>query len=599
MIRKDKVKLVDGTTKTHLRVVKSYRPGPGQTPRQVTLKSFGYLEDASDPEKLLEEVALFDSEQRTHPRKKTHMVTIPADMKNNDEANRRLNYGYRFIESICDMLGIRSFFDRVPFRGSYSLADVFEFLVIERILNPDSKRGTFREIRSFYNKSYDFSLPDIYRALDKFADVSLRLQRELNTKIKAMIGRDASYAFYDVTNYYFDTDFAGPEGSYQQKGVSKEHRTSPIVQLGLFIDSNHLPIAMSVYPGNTSDTLTLRPAMDEVKENYHLGRIIVVCDKGLNSKANIEHIVSQGDGYVVSQTLKGSAGKRYHEMLFDPEGFVGNDNFKYKLFIEEYDEKIGKSKKVTRKRKVLIYWSREDQVFAQRKRQEKIRRANKRLRNNAYTISHKADEYIKTTNVVMKTGEVSDGIVNAIDDQKILEEERFDGYFCIITSELEYDHKKILEVYGQLWRIEESFRITKSDLETRPMYVKTDKHIEGHLLVCYVALLAVRLLQYHLGDKELSVNRIKRVLGRLTCRVPSSETVLLDEVGGLLAFKETIDKKGNTVETLAYDETRDLLREDHKTIQKAFSVDLDVVATTRDAFNRYLKSIRFKPKKQK
>jgi transposase len=599
MIRKDKIRMADGTTKTHVRVVKSYRPGPGQNPKQATLKSFGYLEDAQDPERLMEEVALFDREQRTRPRKKTHMITIPADMKNNDEANRRLNYGYRFLSSVYDALGIRSFFDRVPFRGDYSLSDVFEFLVLERILNPDSKRGTFREIRSFYNKTYDFSLPDIYRALDKFAEVSLGLQRDLNTKVKQMIGRDASYAFYDVTNYYFDTDFAGPEGTYQQKGVSKEHRISPIVQLGLFIDSNHLPIAMTVYPGNTSDTLTLRPAMDEVKENYHLGRIIVVCDKGLNSKANIEHILSQGDGYVVSQTLRGSAGKRYHDVLFDPEGYVGNDTFKYKLFIEEYDEKIGKSKTVRRKRKVLIRWSREEEAFAQRKRQEKIRRANKRLKNNAYTISHKADEYIKTTNIVIKTGEVSDGMVNALDDQKILDEARFDGYFCIITSELDYDHKKILEVYGQLWRIEESFRITKSDLETRPMFVRTDKHIEGHLLVCYVALLVIRLLQYHLGYNEISVNRIKRVLGRLTCRVPSPETVLFDEVGGLLAFKETVDRKGNIVETLAYDETRDLLREDHRTIQKAFGVEMDVVATTRDAFNRYLKSIRFKPRKQK
>lgn len=599
MIRKDKIRFVDGTTKTHVRVVKSYRPGPGQNPKQATLKSFGYLEDADDPEALLEEVERFDLEQRAQPRKKKHVITIPADMRNNDEANRRQNYGYRFLESIVDALGIGSFFDQVRFKGDYSLADVFEFLVFERILNPDSKRGTFREIRYFYNKTYDFALPDIYRALDKFSDLSVSLQRELNTKIKAMIGRDASYAFYDVTNFYFDTDFPGPEGTYPQKGVSKEHRTSPIVQLGLFLDSNHLPIAMTVYPGNTSDTLTLRPAMDEVKENYRLGRIIVVCDKGLNSKANIEHIVRQGDGYVVSQTLRGSAGKRYHDVLFDPEGYAGNDTFKYKLFIEEYDEKIGKSKTVRRKRKVLIQWSREEEAFAKRKRQEKIKRANKRLKNNAYTISHKADEYIKTTNVVIKTGEVSDGTVNAIDDHKILDEERFDGYFCIITSELDYDHRKILEVYGQLWRIEESFRITKSDLETRPMHVRTDKHIEGHLLICYVALLVVRLLQYHLGDKEISVNRIKRVLGHLTCRVPSSETVLLDEVGGLLSFKERIDKDGRIVETLAYDETKDLLREDHKTIQDAFGVDLDVAATTREAFNRYLKSIRFKPRKKK
>lgn len=597
MIRKDKVRFSDGSVKTHVRVVKSYRPGPGMTPKQATLKSFGYLEDQTDRGAFLGEVEAFDEAQRQQARQKQIVFSVPADRRNADAFNRKQGYGYRYLESIYEALGIRAFLDCVTFKGEYRLADVFEFLTFKRLLTPSSKRETMQEIRQFYNKNYDFSLADAYRAMDKFGEVSIELQKHLNERIKALIGRDQSYAFYDVTNYYFETDFAGKKGDLQQKGVSKEHQLSPIVQLGLFMDSNQLPIAMSLFPGNTSDSVTIQPVMKEIKANYGLGRLVVVADKGLNSQSNIDYIVGEGDGYVVSQVLRGPKGSRYREMVLDPEGYVGNNEYKYKLFEEEYESKTTAKKKIVRKRKVLIYWSQEESDYAKKKRGEKIERAEKQLRNNAYGISHRADEYVTTQNIIKATGEVSDQELQKLDYEKIQEEERLDGYFCIITSELGYTAQKIREVYHGLWRIEESFRITKSDLQTRPIFVRTQEHIKAHFVICYTALLMARLMQYHMGEQAISVDRIKEALNACMCVSPDGNAVLLDEVGGKLAFKEITTKKGEVIETLAYSDGIDQIAEDYRAIQDAFGVSFDYAASTRESFNKYLKSIKFKPKK--
>jgi len=599
MIRKDKIKKANGTIKTEIRVVKSYRPGPGLAPKQITVKSFGYLEDQPDQKAFMEEVIAFNESITKGDKKKSIVITIPLDRKNNELSNKKFNYGYRFLESIYDKLDISNFFDSVDFRGDYSLNEVFQFLTLRRIMNPCSKRATLQEVKQFYNKEYNFTLADTYRALDKFSDVSIKLQKYLNDKIKTLVGRDASYAFYDVTNYYFEKDFPEDKGEYQQRGVSKDHKTEPIIQLGLFMDSNNLPIAMSTFPGNTSDSLTLQPAMNDIKASYNLGRLIVVADKGLNSTSNIDYIVNNGDGYVVSQILRGPKGKRYHEIMFEEEGYIGDENFKYKLFEEEYISHINSKKTTTRKRKVLIYWSKEDANYARKKRKEKIDRASKSIQNNAYGLTHGATKYITTTHVVSSTGEVSDHTINSIDIDKVNEDEKFDGYFCIITSELEYDYKKILEVYGNLWRIEESFKITKSDLETRPIYVKKKKHIEGHMLICFTALMIIRLMQYKLKENEISVNRIKKVLNSCTCVLPNDGVVLIDEVGGMLAFKEKVKANGEKVETLEYDETKDVIRNDYQQFQKAFEVTFDYAATTRETFNKYLKSIKFKIEKSK
>lgn len=596
MIKKDKHTFKYGT-RTQIRVVEGYRPSPGAPVKHRTIKNFGYLEDQKDPIKFMKEVEEFNKQFRES---KHITITHPTNKKfNEDITNIPFNYGYKFLEAIYDALKIKDFFreKEKEFKGQYSLDEIFRFLVLQRILNPDSKRATIQKIQYFYNQNYDFNLADIYRALTKFDEYKIELQKYINDQIKNIIGRDSSYAFYDVTNYYFEKDFPNEDG-LGQKGISKEHQLGPIVQLGLFIDSNGIPISMSLFKGNTSDSLTLQPVMKEIKANYELDRLIVVADKGLNSSKNIDYICNNGDGYVVSQILRGKKGTRYHQQLFDEEGYVYNSSktFKYKIFEEDYTGLDSNGNKVTRKRKVLIYWKKDDEDLARAKRFEKISRAKKSLLNNAYSIDHSSKEYIKETPIVKSTGEVCNKVIRNIDEEKVAEESKFDGYFCIVTSELDYDYKKILEVYSGLWKIEESFRITKSELEARPIYVSTNKHIQGHFLVCYVSLVLLRMLQYKLGKDNLSVERIVDALNSAMCEMPGVGVVHILRGKITKDFKKIQTKDGKIIETLAFaDDDQTIL--DFKKIVKAYGIDFFFSYSKQEDFNKYLESIKYINKK--
>jgi len=196
-------------------------------------------------------------------------------------------------------------------------------------------------------------------------------------------------------------------------------------------------------------------------------------------------------------------------------------------------------------------------------------------------------------NIIDKeSGEILENIkkTRSVDFEKAADDERYDGYYCIITSELDYDEKKIRAVYGGLWKIEESFRVMKSDLHTRPVFVWKNKHIRAHFLICFAALLIVRIVQYRMKNKALSAERIARALNAATCRVLKGGVVHLDDVGGVIAFEKTIDKHGKTVDTLEYS-NEDEIALDFKQIQKTFGSAIDNVYLKQEVFNQILKKI--------
>jgi len=349
MIKKDKRIDAKGRTRTQIRVVEGYRAGPGLPTKQRTVKDFGILEDQADPEAYMEMVEEFN---RTYRAGKVPLrIEARESAKMYGEENRKYNYGYKFLESVYDKLEIESFIENhiksAKFRGEYSPTKIFKFLVLLRILNPDSKRASFQMKENFYGMETDFDLADIYRALDTFSDMETEVQRDLNEKVKKTVGRDLSHAFYDVTNYFFEIDFPDGEDDLRKRGVSKEHRVDPIASMGLFMDNNGLPVNMSIFPGNTSESLTLQPTMKDVKESYGLGRLTVVADKGLNTSKNIDAIVNAGDGFVFSQILRGKKGQRYNQKLFETEGWTTNqdETYRHKLFEEEYTGKDKEGKR--------------------------------------------------------------------------------------------------------------------------------------------------------------------------------------------------------------------------------------------------------------
>ena len=594
MIKKDRIKR-GGIVKTHVRVVEGYRPGPGMPTKQRTIKSFGYIEDQKDPAAFMKMVEEFNANFKED-------VPLRIEVASNalmySKENRRQNYGYKFLEAVYNMLEINSFIEGYGkshgFRGDYSPGDIFKFLVLLRILSPDSKRASAQMKDGFYGMRTDFTLQDIYRSLDAFADFEVELQRHLNKLVKETIGRDLSHAFYDVTNYFFDIDFPDGEDDFRKKGVSKEHRVDPIVAMGLFMDSNGLPVSMSIFPGNTSDSITLQPTMKDIKESYDLGRLVVVADKGLNSSNNIDVIVNNGDGFVFSQILKGKKGQRYNELLFDKNGWVINADgtYKYKLFEEEYEGKDKAGGKEIRRRKVLLYWSKADADKAKRKREEKLERTERSCRNNAYGIKKGIDVYTKEDIIDKDTGKILENTKKrrSVDMEKAREDEAYDGYFCIITSELDYDERKIRRVYGGLWRIEQSFRIMKSDLYARPVFVSKNEHIRAHFLICFTSLLVIRIVQHLMGEKALSCERIARALGSATCRVLKGGIIQLDDVGGAIAFQKARNKNGEITETLAYSD-EDEIALDYRALQDTFGTDFYNIYPRQEIFNKFLKNI--------
>jgi transposase len=231
--------------------------------------------------------------------------------------------------------------------------------------------------------------------------------------------------------------------------------------------------------------------------------------------------------------------------------------------------------------------------MAQKKREEKLMKAEVSLRNDAYGIKKGSQEYIREEVENPESGELEAAhkrVIRSVDLEKAQKDAFYDGYFCLVTSELDYDAARIREVYGGLWKIEASFSVLKSDLDARPVHVWTQEHIRAHFLICFVALLIVRLLQHALGDKTLSAERIARAFNAATCKVKRGGIVELDDVGGRVAFEKKPNKKGELVETLRFIEEDEVAR-DFARIQEVFQTSLELVEVKQERFNRILSSI--------
>lgn len=628
MIRKDKRYFVDGSYKTQVRVTEGYRDSKTNKSKQRTVKSFGYLEDQPDQKTFLEKVEQFDKNYKKDKRLVVDQVKATAWYE--DNGSQLTNFGYRFIEVIYDFLDLKDLFDEIEYKGKYNLNEIFKFLIMQRTLSPDSKRASYQMINSLYMKQYDFSLYSVYRTLDVFAQHFDDIQSHINNVIIEKLGRNTSECFFDTTNFYFEKDYED-EDLYEEvipmitdkkrikaekivevidengdkhqfriiegllkKGVSKDKSLDPLVQYGVLTDSDGIPICSDIFSGNTSDSKTLIPILKKVKDNFNLERIIVVADKGINCNENIDMLVNNGDGYLFSQTIKGTKGARFLDRLFDETLYtIVNDQYKYQIYIEEYEGKDKNGKKVKRKRKVLLFWDGKRAARDKKKREQKLKKAEKAVGNNAYMINHGYGKYIVKNSHVSSTGELADIETVSVDYQKAQEDAKYDGYGAIITSELQYDASKMREVYSQLWRIEDSFRITKSDLIARPIYVRTENHIKAHMLICMVTLIILRLLQ-HKMNYSLSVERIIRALNMCSCSEPTKGIITVIKKDTFKKYKKKIDKNGNEYYSLSLSELENETIEDFKEIFKYYESKIVPSLVNKADFDRYIKSIKIK-----
>jgi len=336
----------------------------------------------------------------------------------------------------------------------------------------------------------------------------------MHDQIKASIGREAKLVMYDVTNYYFETDYndedlIDEEGNVIQKalrkrGPSKEKRPNPIVQLGLFVDNNNIPIAYMLFLGNQTDPITYIPAIKQVKKQFGLERIVTVADKGMNSKNNISETVLKGDGYLFSQKVRGNRGvaKDIQEFALERSNwkFNSSQTFAYKSTIRERKLNDG----TTVKEKMIVTWNQKYAIREQIRRNGEIEYAEKLTNSEKFRQAFKrgGKKYLVYEFIDDETGELTKlSPFIHIDQEKLTEDAAYDGLNVLITSEINKANEELIGNYKELYKIEESFRVTKTDLKTRPIYVRLDNHIESHFLTCFISLVILRLMQHKLKNK--------------------------------------------------------------------------------------------------
>lgn len=516
--------------KTYLSVARGYRDSNGKV-KHKTLQYFGAVEDLKtmyeDPIAHFKEVV-----NKMNEEEKLSKQPILIKLDKNEQlkigTDNLRNFGYSALSKIyheleIDRFLINKFKDRNV--SEFKINNIVKLLVFARCLFPDSKKSTY-ENKDLFFENTDFSLKEVYNALGYLEPFKETIQHFIYDHIEEQYKPKNEAVFYDVTNYYFEID--DPD-EIRKKGVCKEHRPNPIVQMGLFMDSLGLPMCYKLFEGNTTDCLTLKPMVQELQKNYNVGKVIVVADKGLNTGNNIAYNKAIGNGYVMSLSIRG-ANKDLKNYVLDEKGYQYNEDKTYKKKSRKCPREITITKKdkngktIKIKQNVdehqVVFWSADYAKRAKAERQPAIDKA-KDLIGNIQKYNKKncvgASKYVKHLVFDKETGEIIEAKSQlSLDEDKIAEEEKMDGYYMIVSSEFDKTPDEIIDIYRGLWRIEETFKVTKNELDARPVYVSRKEHIETHFLTCYIALVLSRVLQHKL-DKKYSVGKILESLSKCNC----------------------------------------------------------------------------------
>ena len=530
----------------YLSIADGYRDKERGHSRTVTIKSLGYLDELQkqydDPISHFEQEIRKMNEQKAAYKFPLTFSISPNERIPTDSTNRK-NYGYAALSKIYHELEIHSFIRsrQRSIKAEYDANAIMKLLIFSRLLYPASKKKTYENKEMFFEKT-NFTLDDVYRSLSFFNKHKDDLQLWLHERIKAQYNRNTDLVYYDVTNYYFEID---EQDEMRRRGVSKEHRPDPIVQMGLFMDTDGIPITYKLFPGNTPDKTTLIPMLGRIQHDYSLGRIIVVADRGMTTGDNIWYTLSAGNGYVLSYSVRG-ADQKFKDYVLDEAGYgkPNEDGFKLKSRLEPREIKVtkanGKKMIKTVHEKQIVFYSPKYAMKEKKDRAAALEKTKDLIRNPAKynkSTSYGAAKYVKNLTFDSNTGEILESARQSLmfDEEKLREEEKFDGYYTIITSEYKESPEKIIEIYRGLWKIEESFKVTKSDIESRPVYLSLQDHIEAHFLTCFIALVIVRILEKRMEGKY-SVTSMLESLSKASCSHIQENYYLFDYYDDVLAY---------------------------------------------------------------
>ena len=420
--------------------------------------------------------------------------------------------GYFPLKNLNDSLGCKRYIDLMQTATDFrfNVSDMISALVYARAVHPCSKSKTYDEVIPKLFEAHSFSLDQLYSGLEYIGSEYEKVIEIYNHQIGQKYKFDTSHTYFDCTNFYFEID---REDGFRMKGPSKENRKEPIVGMGLLLDASQIPVGMKIYPGNESEKPVMRSVIDGLKQRSCIsGRTIQVADKGLNCSNSILHALKAGDGYIFSKSVKTLPETEKTWVLLkndyaDVKNTKGEVLYRIKECVDDFtytftdDNGHKKSLKLKEKRVVTFNPKLADKQKYEISRQVERARALKagNAKRSEYGDSAKYVSFIATD----KKGEKTDGKVSVeLNDKAIEDAKKLAGYNMIVTSEVSMPAPEIYAAYHNLWRIEESFRIMKSQLDARPVYLQKEETITGHFLICYLAVLLTRLLQIHiLHDK--------------------------------------------------------------------------------------------------
>ena len=508
--------------RVYLQIVDGFYDKKTKKVKQKVYKKLGYLDelekDYNDP------IAYFKDWCKKENQKIKNRNYEPIPTKTTFK-----NLGYFPFKKLYKQLLVGKIVNNFQFligdKSRYQLSEVFEALVYSRILNPTSKLDTFDNFLDTFIHEFKFSKSQMYDAIELLGQDRGAIFEGMRLIMKDHYRTNLNNVYFDATNFYFEID---KPNDLAKLGPSKENRKNPIIGLGLLLDGDSIPLDYSIFPGNESEIPVARKVLKEMKEKNDIkNKIIRIADKGINCGDNIADAYLAGDGYIFSQSVRG-AKKELKDFILKQDNYkqITNESgeviYKIKSRID-YEATIkvtdtnGKKKTVNIPQKQIVFWSRDYSEKAKIERDRALAKTDKQLKVESI---YKRDKYGHTSKYINENFIDDEGNnidvkkVKTLNRKKISIDESLDGYYLIVTSELKEKDDKIVEAYKTLWEIEESFRLIKTQLKTRPVYHSNINAIKGHFLICITALLFIRIVEKKRLKGKISSSQLIKSLRR-------------------------------------------------------------------------------------
>ena len=506
---------------TILYMIKSFRNDKGKNTSKI-IEKLGTLEEVKEKANGEDPITWAKNyiAQKTKEEQENHAIYYQKFIEGKplDASQKLYNIGYLFLQKIYNSLNLSSICNKISkkYKFEFDLNKILQDLIYTRILYPSSKLSSFESAMNFIEKP-NYQLHDIYRALEFISKESDFIQAELYKNSLDVINRNNKVLYYDCTNYFFEVE---QEDGLKQYGVSKEHRPNPIVQMGLLMDGNGIPLAFVLNPGNTNEQTTLKPLEKQILKDFNLAEFIICTDAGLSSIDNRKFNSIENRSFIVTHSIKKSK-EHIKQWALSPDGWHTLANPKKEINLNNIKNNPSNDTIYYKERwinennleqRLIISYSPKYAEYQKNIRNKQIERAQKFI-NNPYKInSFKQTDFKRFINITKVTsdGEIANKPIFSLNSTTIENESKFDGFYAVCTT-LEDNISEIIKVNKNRWEIEESFRILKTEFKSRPVYLQRDDRITAHFTTCFIALTIFRILEKKI-DSKFSYEKIIETL---------------------------------------------------------------------------------------